>query len=160
MYTQMCKFQTKFIPEAMDLIVKAILERTLTPPDFAEDDFLSPIRWSQELYASMINGFWSQKSLFRTNHNRLLASLLTSRKMVIDLMNDARMILEVMCIINKNPGGTHDREFIDAIRQNLLQSDEATVMSKAVMAEIKILDTRVDGLHARAYDLRAETYLT
>jgi hypothetical protein len=33
MYTQMCKFQTKFIPEAMDLIAKAILERTLTPPD-------------------------------------------------------------------------------------------------------------------------------
>jgi hypothetical protein len=36
-------------------------------------------------------------------------------------------------------------------------------MSEAVMAKIKILDTRVtrvDGLHARAYDLRAETYLT
>ena len=160
MYTQMCKFPTKLIPEAMDLIAKAILERTLTPPDFAEDDFLSPMRWLQELYASMINGFWSQKRSFRTKYNGLLASLPTSRKMVVDLMNDARMVLEVMCIINKTPGGTHDREFIDAIRQNLLQSDAATVMSEAVMAKIKILDTRVDDLHSRAYDLRAETYLT
>jgi hypothetical protein len=33
-------------------------------------------------------------------------------------------------------------------------------MSEAVMAKIKILDTRVHGLHARAYDLRAETNLT
>ena len=55
---------------------------------------------------------------------------------------------------------SHDREFIDAIRQNLLQSDAATVMSETVVAKIKILDTRVDGLHARAYDLRAETHLT
>jgi hypothetical protein len=28
------------------------------------------------------------------------------------------------------------------------------------MAKIKILDTRVDGLYATEYDLRAETYLT
>ena len=33
-------------------------------------------------------------------------------------------------------------------------------MSEAVVAKIKILDTRVDDLHSRAYDLRAETYLT
>jgi hypothetical protein len=65
-----------------------------------------------------------------------------------------------MCIIINPPGGTHDCDFIDAIRQNLLQSDAATLMSEAVMAKIEILDTRVDGLHARAYDLRAETYLT
>jgi hypothetical protein len=40
----------------------------ITPPDFAEDDFLSPIHWLQDLYASlaMINGFWSQKRSFRT----------------------------------------------------------------------------------------------
>jgi hypothetical protein len=44
MYTQLCKFPTKLIPEAMDLIAKAILERTLTPPDIDKDDFLSPIR--------------------------------------------------------------------------------------------------------------------
>jgi hypothetical protein len=125
---------TKLIPEAMDLIAKTILERTLTQPDFAEDDFLSPIRWSQELYASMSNGFWSQERLFRTNYNRLLTSLPTSRKMVVDLMNDARMGLEVMCIIMNPPGGTHDCDFIDAIRQNLLQSDAATLMSEAVMA--------------------------
>jgi hypothetical protein len=77
MYTQMCKFPTKHIPEAMDLIAKAILERTLTPPDFAEDDFLSQMCWLQELYASMINGFWSQKRSFRTKYNGLLASLPT-----------------------------------------------------------------------------------
>ena len=105
----------------MDLIAKAILERTLTPPDFAEDDFLSPMRWLQELCASMINGFWSQKRSFRTKYNGLLASLPTSRKMVVDLMNDALMVLEVMCIIDKTSGGTHDRDFIDAIRQNLQQ---------------------------------------
>jgi hypothetical protein len=70
------------------------------------------------------------------------------------------MVSEVICIINKNPGGTNDSDFIDAIRRNLLQLDAATVMSEAVMAKIKILDTRVDGLHARTYDLRAENYFT
>jgi hypothetical protein len=120
-YTQMCKLPTKLILEAMDLISKAILDRTLTPLDFAEDDFLSQIRWLQELYASLINGFWSQKRLFRTNYNRLLTSLPTSRKMVVNLMNNVLMVLEVMCIIDKTSGGTHDRDFIDAIRQNLQQ---------------------------------------
>jgi len=28
------------------------------------------------------------------------------------------------------------------------------------MAKFKILDTRVDGVHARTYDLRAENYFT
>jgi hypothetical protein len=37
----------------MDFIAKAILERTVTPPDFAEDDFLALIRWLQDLYALM-----------------------------------------------------------------------------------------------------------
>jgi hypothetical protein len=80
--------------------------------------------------------------------------------MVVDVMHESRMVLEVICIINKNPGGTHDSKFIDAIRQNLLQLDTATFMSEAVMAKIKILDTRVDGLHARSIDFRAENYLT
>jgi hypothetical protein len=93
MYTQMCKFPTKLIPEAMDLIAKAILERTVTLPDFAEDEFLSPIRWLQELYASMLNGFWNQKSSFRTKYNGHLANVPTSRKMVVNLMNEARMVL-------------------------------------------------------------------
>jgi hypothetical protein len=75
-------------------------------------------------------------------------------------MDESLMVLEVICIIEKNPGGTHDREFIDAVRQNLLQLDAVTLMSEAVMAKIKILDTRVDGLHARAINLRAENYLT
>jgi hypothetical protein len=33
---QMCRLPRKLIPEIMDLIAKAILERTVTPPDFSE----------------------------------------------------------------------------------------------------------------------------
>jgi hypothetical protein len=69
-------------------------------------------------------------------------------------MYESRMVLEVICIINKSPGGTYASEFIDAIRRNLLPWDTATCMSQAVMAKIRILYTRIDVLHARAIDLR------
>jgi hypothetical protein len=52
MYGQLCRFPTKLIPEAMDLISKAVLTRTLHPSDFSEDNFLAPIRWVQNLFGS------------------------------------------------------------------------------------------------------------
>ncbi len=72
--------------------------------------------------------FWNQKRNNRTKYLTLLTSLPTSRKMVTEMMPESKMILEAICIINKVVIGTHDLEFIDAVMQNLLQSDASGVL--------------------------------
>jgi hypothetical protein len=78
MYGQMCRFatRTKLIPEAMDLIAKAILKHTLHPPDFAKDDFIAPICWTKDFYASMIRALQDsdQEHMYRSKYNGLVAS--------------------------------------------------------------------------------------
>jgi len=66
MYTQLCRFSTKLIPDAMDVVATAILEYSSPPPVYpsTEEDFLSPIRFVQVVLATMIKGFWEQKRLY------------------------------------------------------------------------------------------------
>ena len=162
MYTQLCRFSTKLIPDAMDVVATAILEYSSPPPVYpsTEEDFLSPIRFVQVVLATMIKGFWEQKRHYRTKHMGLLTWVPTSRKMVTDTIPEAQMLLEAICIIDKVNIGSHDREFIEAIIQNLQQSDSAGIISDGEMARINGLATRVAGMGARNIKLTANTFLT
>jgi hypothetical protein len=55
---------------------------------------------------------------YRPKYIDLLTWLPTARKIETDIMQESQMLLEFISFINTVTIGSHDREFIDAVRQN------------------------------------------
>ena len=89
----------------------------------------------------------------------LLTMVFTSRQAVEKVMPEVEVNLQAMCIVAKEPFGSKDREFINAVIQNQLQTDDDAPIKDLVRAEIQKLARRIETLPAKGVKLSAYDFL-
>ena len=89
----------------------------------------------------------------------LLTMIFTSRQAVEKVMPGVEVNLQAMCIVAKEPFGSKDREFINAVILNQLQTDDDAPIKDLVRAEIQKLARRIETLPAKGVKLSAYDFL-